>query len=126
MDNYKELFEYNKNLLDIIEMQNPRAVQEALDYHAEERETDIRDELQDEWCGSLVKTKDGSIHKITYMDILGHYHPDIDGFDDEDIECICEKDNTEVEFTLKYAKENLVRKGESNEWYRTSKKGFER
>jgi len=115
MDKYKELFEYNKNLLDIIEMQNPRAVEEALDYHAEGREEDIRDELQDEWCGSLVKTKDGAISKITYMAIVGHYHPDIDGFDDEDIECECEEDDN-VTFSLKYAKENLVRKGESDEW----------
>ena len=115
MDDYKKLFEYNNYLLDLIEMQNPKAVQEALDYHAEVREEDIRDELQDEWCGSLVKTKDGKICKVTYMAIVGHYHHDIDGFDDEDIECECEEDDN-VTFSLKYAKENLVRKGVSDEF----------
>ena len=116
MDNYKELFEYNKNLLDIIEMQNPRAVQEALDYHAEEKKENVQMELQKEWDGSLVKTKDGKICKVTYIDVLdGSYDYNSDTVDDESVECECEEEDDCERFTLKYAKENLVRKGESDE-----------
>ena len=113
MSNYEKLYYYNKNLLDIIEMQNPRALQDALDFNAKVKNENILEDLLDKWCGSLVKTEDGKICKITYIEIYEDpLDINYDEVDEDDIECICEEEDENITFSLKYAKENLVRKGE--------------
>ena len=113
MSNYEKLYYYNKNLLDIIKIQNPRALQDALDFHNQGKNESIRNELLDKWCGSLVRTKDGKICKITYIEIYEDpLDINYDEVDEDDIECICEEEDLYITFSLKYAKENLVRKGE--------------
>lgn len=102
----------NKELVEVIEDQDYDAVDRGLETLGKSREEDIQSELQNEWDGKLVKTKDGKVCKITYIKVCeGSYDWDERKVCDSAVECECEEDDC-VTFTLEYAKKNLVEEEE--------------